>query len=180
MINLLPPVLKEQVRYAKLNRLILRYLRTTATVIVVLAGIFVGTIFYLNLQASSVSRDVSSKEQEIAATAAFQKEASDISLRLGAIKLIQTQQTHFSTLLSDLAKVLPNGVSIDSITLTGSDKSPVRISVTANSYNSVLAFRDAFAQSPRISGVDLENIGQANGGTFQANVIIGFKPGEAK
>ena len=180
MINLLPPNLKEQVRYAKLNRLVLRYLRVTALVIVVIAGIFAGTIFYLHLQAGTVSSDVASKEQQIASTAAFQAQANDIAQRLAAIKYIQGQQTHFSTLLDDLAKVLPTGVSIDAITLTGSATAPVRINVTANSYNSVLAFRDAFAQSPRISGVDLESIAQASGGSFQASVIIGFKPGEAK
>ncbi len=180
MINLLPPNLKEQVRFAKLNRLALRYLRFTVVIIVVLGVIFGGTIFYLNVQANTVSKDVAQKQLDIAATAAFQAQANDISLRLSAIKYIQAQQTHFSTLLNDLAKALPTGVSIDSITLTGSDKTAVKINVTAPSYNQVLAFRDVFAQSPRIAGVDLESIGPAGGGSFQASVVIAFKPGEAK
>jgi type II secretory pathway component PulL len=78
-----------------------------------------------------------------------------------------------------LAKVLPKGVSIDSITLTGDDKKPVRVTVTGNSYESILMFREAMVTSPRISGVDLGNI-QSSGGTYSAGVVIGFKPGQAR
>jgi Tfp pilus assembly protein PilN len=179
MINLLPPALKEQVRYAKLNRLAMRYLRVMIVVLLVLAGIFVGTIFYLNLETKTAQADVTRSQQQITNTAAFQKEARAVADRLASIKYVQGSQTRFSLLLGDLAKVLPKGVSIDSITLTGNDKLPVRIAVTASSYDQVLAFREAFAQSPRISGVDLENITQSASG-FQAAVIIGFKPGQAK
>lgn len=179
MINLLPPALKDQVRYAKLNRLMLRYLRSLILIMLIIAGIFIGTIFYLNLQATAAQQDVTEKQTEIAATAKFQASARDISDRLAAIKFVQASQTRFSTLLDDLAKVLPKGVSIDSITLTGSDKQPVRITVAASSYDQILSFREAFALSPRISGVDLENISQS-GTTFQAAVVIGFKPGQAK
>jgi Tfp pilus assembly protein PilN len=179
MINLLPPPLKEELRYSRLNRLALAYLRLALMVLVVLTAIFVGTIFYLNLQADQVARDVAVKEREIAANAEFLKSAKDASDRLNAIKYVQSTQTRFSLLLSDLAKVLPKGTSIDSITLTGDDKKPIRVAVTGSSYSSMLAFREALVKSPRISGVDLENITE-NNGSAQASVVIGFKPGQAR
>jgi Tfp pilus assembly protein PilN len=179
MINLLPTDLKEQIHYAKLNRLAIRYLKLVVVVIVILGAIFVSAIFYLNLQASQVAKDVSAKTVQIAATAGFQKQAKDASIRLAAIKSIQTSQTRFSTLLDDLAKVLPTGVSMNAIILTGSDATPVKLNVTGNTYDSILALREALVTSPRISGADLENITQSGTG-YTASVVIGFKPGQAR
>ena len=179
MINLLSPDIKQQIRFAKLNRGMLGYLRLTVVVLVVLAGIFGATIYFVSAQADQVARDVASKQQQIAAQAPRLKLARDAADRLTAIKTISAGQTRFSLLLADLAKVLPKGVAIDSITLTGDDKKPVRITILATTYNSVLVFREALASSSRISGVDLESITD-QAGSFQASVVIAFKPGQAR
>ena len=179
MINLLPTNLKEQIHYAKLNRLALRYLELVAIVIVLLGVVFVGALFYLNVQTDQVARDVTSKQADIAQTVAFQKQAQDAANRIAAIKVIRASQTRYSLLLNDLAKVLPTNVSLDAIILTGNDKAPVKLSVTGNSYDSILNFRNALVTSPRISGADLENITQS-GSFYAASVVIGFKPGQAR
>ena len=49
----------------------------------------------------------------------------------------------------------------------------------ANSYNAVIAFREAAANSTRISGADVESISESGSG-FQAIVVLGFKPGQAR
>ncbi|HSX02042.1 MAG TPA: PilN domain-containing protein [Candidatus Saccharimonadia bacterium] len=180
MINLLPPAHKEQLRYARLNQLTLRYLRVILVVIVVLAGIFGASIYLLGRQSDQLAADISTKQETITAAAPKLKLAKSAADRLTTIKAIRASQTRFSLLLDDLAKVLPQGVSIDSITLTGDDTKPVRIAVTGATYDSVLAFREALAASSRISGVDLETIAQAGGSSFQASVVVGFKPGAAR
>ncbi len=179
MINLLSPDIKEQMHYAKLNRRVLGYLRMLVLVLIVLTAIFGVTLYFLGQQANALTRDVADKQQTIASHAPNVKKSREAADRLTAIKTIQSTQTRFSLLLDDLAKVLPQGVAIVSITLTGDDTKPVRVTVTGDSYNSMLAFRDAAANSPRISGVDLENIAQ-NASSFQSSVVIGFKPGQAR
>lgn len=181
MINLLPPDQKEQIRYAKLNRLALRYVRISIVVTVILGGIFGGSFYLLKQQTDAVTTDVAQKEAMIAAlNKSFTPKAKDASDRLAAIKFVQTSQTHFSAVVSDIAKVVPQGVSIDTMTLTGDDKAPVRIAVTAQSYAAALAFRNALITSPRIAGADLETISSNDGSRFQTSVVIAFKPGMAK
>ncbi len=181
MINLLPPDQKEQIRYAKLNRLALRYVRTLIVVVLVLGGIFAGSFYLLAQQAGSISEDVAQKEAMIAALdRTFTPKAKDASDRLAAIKFVQATQTRFSAVISDIAKVVPQGVSIDAMTLTGEDKAPVRIAVTAQSYAAALAFRNALITSPRIAGADLETISSSDGKSFQTSVVIAFKPGQAR
>ncbi len=180
MINLLPPPIKEQVRYAKLNRMARRYLNLVIEVAVVLVIVFGASIYFLNQQATALDKDVAQKQADIKKLAPDLKLAQAAADRLNAIKAISASQTRFSLLLSDLAKVLPTGVSLDSITLTGDDTKPVRVGVTGNTYNSILAFRSALLTSPRISGVDLENVTQVSPTMFASSVVLGFKPGEAR
>jgi len=180
VINLLPPDQKEQIRYAKLNRLALRYVRVLIAVIIVLAVIFGGAFYQLNQQQSEIAKDVADKQATIAAlNKTFTPKAKDASDRLAAIKYVQATQTKFSAVVADIAKVIPKGVSIDAMTLTGDDHAPVRIAVTAQSYAVALAFRNALITSPRIAGADLESI-SANGAQYQTSVVIAFKPGQAK
>lgn len=181
MINLMPPTMKEQIRYAKLNRLVLHYVQITAVVVVVLAGIFAWALYQLNQQAGSADHEAAAKQAEVdALTKSFVPQAKQASDRLAAIKYIQDTQTHFSALIDDIAKVVPQGVSIDTMTLTGDDKSPLRISITANSYQAALAFRNALITSPRVAAADLESISSTSGGSFTAAIVVGFNAGMAK
>ncbi|HUD11593.1 MAG TPA: PilN domain-containing protein [Candidatus Saccharimonadia bacterium] len=181
MINLLPPDLKEQIRYAKLNQLVLRYLRISIVVVIVLGVIFVGAFYMIGQQTAAVASGLAAKQQVIAQlNSTFVPEAQSASDRLTAIKYVQSTQTHFSAVISDLAKVLPQGVSIDSITLTGDDALPVDVAMTAQTYNEALAVRNALATSPRIANADLESISSNTTDAYQVTVVIAFKPGQAK
>ncbi|MDB5179175.1 MAG: Fimbrial assembly family protein [Patescibacteria group bacterium] len=181
MINLLPPPMKEQIRYAKLNRLVLRYLRVVILVVVVLAGVFAGTFYLQEQQTVAVVADVAEKQQTIASlNKTFTPKAKEVSDRLNAITYVQSSQTHFSALVADIAKVVPRGVSIDSLTLTGNDKVPVKIAVTALSYEGALSLRNALITSPRVAGADLETITSNGSGAYQTSIVVAFKPGQAK
>jgi Tfp pilus assembly protein PilN len=182
MINLMPPAMKEQIRYAKLNRLVLRYVKVTVLVVIVLGGIFGWALWQLQIQAATVDTDMTNKEATIAAlNRDFTPKAQEASDRLTAIKFVLTNQTRFSAVIADIAKVVPQGVSIDSMTLTGSDAEPVRIGFNTQTYQGALAFRNALMTSPRIAAADLEVISaNTTAPGFSAAVIIGFKPGQAK
>ena len=108
MINLLPSDQKEQVRYAKLNRLALGYVRILLAVVIVLGGIFGGAIYEVRKQTANVTADVADKTAMIAAlNRTFTPKAKDASDRLNAIKYVQASQTHFSAVVADIAKVVP-------------------------------------------------------------------------
>lgn len=181
MINLIPTEQKEAIRYAKLNRLVLSYLRVLVAVMVVLGVIFAGSIYMLGKQAAELAQDVATKTATIASiNKTFTPKAKDASDRLAAIKYVQTSQTRFSALIADIAKVVPQGVTIDAMTLTGDEKTPLRIAVTATTYAGALSFRNAIITSPRVAGADLENISASGTSGYQTTVVVAFKPGQAK
>jgi Tfp pilus assembly protein PilN len=185
VINLLPPSLKEQIKYAKFNRVVVRYVRLTIVVVVVLGAILAGAFYYLNLESVAAQNDVSAKQQTIAQyKGSILPKASDAASRLNAIAYAQETQTHFSKLISDLATVIPQGVSLNTIALTGDPATPVTITVDAQTYDEVLSLRNALLTSPRISACDISTISATNppqySYSFQGTLVLAFKPGEAK
>lgn len=183
MINLLPPAVKTANRYARYNALMVRYISLTVTVLVVLAGAQLGSHYYLNQRIKATSDHITATQRQIDGYRSLQTQATTLNTRLAAIQTIQKNQAQFSTLLSDLAKYMPVGTSISSITLTGDDKQPVRLSVHANDYKTALGFRDSIARSPRISAADIETVSAATSGSttsYNVTVVFAFNPGEAK
>ena len=179
MINLLPTQIKKELRFAKLNTRLIRYLWIAGSVTLILAAIFASAIFYLRIADQQAEHDLAATKVTMADYAGFQKEALADSQRITAIKTITANQTRFSLLISDIAKVLPQGTSLSGIILTGDAAKPVQLSINTSTYDQALVARNAIATSPRVAGVDLVTVSEALGG-YSANVVIAFKPGAAK
>jgi Tfp pilus assembly protein PilN len=179
MINLLSPAVKEQFMFSRRNRTAIHYLRLTVVVLVTLVVVFISSLYVLDHLVAATTASMDAKEQTINGLSGSLTQAQDASRRLLAIKQVLDSRTKFSVLLDKLAKVLPAGVSLDGISLTGDSSKPVRLSVTGNTYNSILAFRDALAGSDFVTGVDLETINES-GGFYKASAVIGFKLGQLK
>lgn len=179
MINLLPPPIKEQVRYAKLNARIVRYIWVLGFSALLVGVSFFGAHWHLSQRMVKADEQMKQKQADIAKFKPFEEKVKQVNDRLSAIKAIQATQPRFSALLVDLSAVTPKGVTISSVTLTGVDAQPVRISAAANSMNSATAFRENLAASPRIAAADIETISKEPGGV-RVSIVVAFKPGLAK
>lgn len=181
MINLLPPPVKAELGYAKLNAWVLRYLKLVVLVAIVLAVGFGATYAYIQHRIGDVNGQIDTDQTKVDTYASLEAKARAANSRLTAIQAISNEKTHFSTLLSNLAQVTPQGVTISSLTLTGNATQPVLISFTATTYQTAVDFRDALVTSPRIAAADIQSISAAaSGGGYVATIDIGFKPGEAQ
>lgn len=137
MINLLPPDLKTEYRYARRNS---QLVRTTAVFCFGFIGLAViaaiGTL-YIQQSANSYAVEASKfkqaleqqKQQEVNA------KAQDISNSLKLAVQVLSQEILFSKLLEELAPVVPEGVTLTDITLSEL-RGAVNISAKAIDYNS--------------------------------------------
>ncbi len=179
MINLLPTQLKDQTGFAKRNQILIKYVWLAGIVLLIVSASFTGADIYLNHRIDQATTDLSQKETQINSYKGLEEQAKQLNDRVAAIKEIQAGQPKFSLLLTDLAKAMPKGASLTALTLTGDDKKPVRINASADTYNTVVALRDALAASSRIAGVDLDSINSTTSGVT-ADLTISFKPGQAR
>ncbi len=180
MINLLPPAIKTQIAYSRYNRSLLRYLWLILLLAVILAGSLLAASYFLHQDIERVNVDLQAKHQQITTYKSLQTKATATAGRLASITTIQKNQAKFSVLLADLAQFMPQGTVISNIVLTGDDKQPVRLTVSAVDYKTALSFRDSIARSPRISGADIENIKRQQDSNYAVVVVFAFKPGDAK
>ncbi len=181
MINLLPGDVKEQVNYSKRNQALVSYVWLTAMTIIICGGLLGYAYLSVRNQTASARALLATQQTEVSKYKSLEKDAKSVNARVSAIKAIQANQSHFSLLLEDLAKVTPTNVVISSISLTGDDKKPVRIAGTTTSLSAIASFRDALEQkSPRVSGADIENIGRDEKGNYNFGITIGFRPGQAR
>ncbi|TAK89202.1 hypothetical protein EPO04_03845 [Patescibacteria group bacterium] len=181
MINLLPPAFKSELRYSRYNASLLRYLKLTILVCLGLAAMLYGGRWYLGQQTAAVEQRVAQKQDSIKKYKEVETKGAALNQRLNSIQTIQKSQAKFSVLLTDLAQYMPQGSSISTITLTGDDKKPVRLTVKAADYKTALAFRDSITKSSRVSAADIESIKKDTESNFYVvTVTFSFNPGKAR
>ncbi len=181
MINLLPPELKQEIKYSRWNGRVVHYLTIVIGLALVVGSGFAATSYSLYQHTAVVKQDNAAKASTIAGYKSTIATASALNERVAAIKTIQASQPKFSLLLSDIAKFSLKGTAINSISLTGADSKLVQITATSASYIAAVSLRDALAASPRISAADLISVASnSQSNTFTAVIVIGFKPGQAR
>lgn len=179
MINLIPSEMKVQLEFAKKNTGVLGYMLKCGGALGAVLIIFLLTGVVIAIRLESAKSQLQIKQAEIDSLAVVEPKAKEIAGRLSLISKAEADQAKFSLLLADIAKVMPKGASLSSITLTGEAAKPVRIQISADSYESAVAFRDGIVTSPRISGADIETI-SGSASPFNATIVVAFKPGAAK
>ncbi len=117
MINLLPPAIKDDYGYARRNVHMVRWVIAFAVALVGLAAIGTAGFVYMeqlssNYQEQIEAKQLSLKEQKLEQTKNTAKEMSN-SLKL-AVQVLG-QEVLFSELLTQLAKVTPNNVSLSNL-----------------------------------------------------------------
>lgn len=181
MINLLPPAIKQELMYSRYNAVIIRYLKLVVAIFLILAGALFGGRWYLNEQISATEASIKTKQDQIASYKELETKALKLNQRITSIQAIQKSQSKFSILLADLAQNMPQGTSISSISLTGDDKKPVRLTVKAVDYKTALGFRDSISKSKRISAADIDDIKKdSESNLYTLTMTFAFSPGQAK
>jgi Tfp pilus assembly protein PilN len=182
MINLLPPQIKQEMRYSRFNATLIGYVKIIATVCLLLAGALLGGRYYLNQKIEAANAHVKDAEKQITDYKPLRDKATQLSSRVNSIITVQKSQARFSELLNDLGEFMPQGTSISSITLTGDDTKPVRLVVAAVDYKTALSFRDNITRSKRISAADIEQISKQTSGkaAYVVTVTFIFNPGSAR
>lgn len=120
MINLLPPDLKSDYRYARRNTSFVHYIALFGLGLAGLAFIVVAGIFYLQqssktylAQAEGIEQSLGQQKQE-----EVEKKVQDISNSLKLAVQVLSQQILFSQLLKQLGTVTPSNTILSGISIT--------------------------------------------------------------
>lgn len=161
MINLLDPEEQRQLKAARLNVKLRRFV-VLSLVVVLGVGVIYGTGFWLALNDRSVAEaSHTTAEQELTQYAKDASEAAAYRQNLSTAKQILSNQMVFSDFLTSLGALMPPNTIIGNLSLStkASAKTTASINFTtrAKSYDDVLKIKQAFETSTLFSDVQILN-----------------------
>ena len=173
MINLLPYETKKQIKAARTNTLLIRYL-----FFLILAATFLGAASFASQMFLSDSKI--SAEQTIATNRtksdsylSVVNQSNQISAKISTAKNILDQQISYSSIITGLGSVIPSGVVVDGLSITNETiHSPITIKAHAKSSAEVTTLKSNIQSSSLFSGYDLQSLSTNKNDTTGYPVVI--------
>ncbi len=185
MIDLLPPHVKEQKHYGRLNRLLVRYIAAFAVTALIIAGIFSASWWLLRSNESETDAKLAAAQAQNTKYTTVEREAKTLADRLSSIEEVQKQQTHFTDLLKEVSAVTPSGVYIYSLQVSAEAGSSLRIAAFAESDQAAANFKNSLERSSRFASAALQSLDDdkdpyTGKASKRLNITVGLKEGALK
>jgi len=166
MINLMPDDAKIQLRAARTNVALLRYMFVIALAVGFLVLILFGSIFLLNLSKASSQQLIDTNNVKAEVFNSTKSQVDGLSASLSEAKGILDQEVLYSNVLTNFASQMPAGTVINKLTLNASSfgGTPMTIQVYAKTTNDAVALRDKFQSSPFFTKVNFQTISDSGAG----------------
>ncbi len=167
MINLLPNDIKEARIYGRRNRSLVGY---CFGVIVIGACTVSIAFFNMRFVTADESRLRTEMEQQKVIEENLEKgqqEVDKIASQLKTIDKLYTGEVKFSTLIPKIGSLLPNGMVLNALTLTGGKTSPLQLDVDMESQNLAAVFQQNLVNSDLFEAADISNISSKGEGTVK-------------
>lgn len=159
MINLLPESHKSEIRAARMNTLLLRYLAILSAAIIVLSGIVAAGYVVLEAKHESVQSLLQESQAKTAQYSSIRADAEAMQSSLSSAKSILDQKIPYTKLIYKIAASIPDGVVLDTLELDPSVfGSAMTINATAKTFeaasqlpNKLKSYRDTFTKVELLS-----------------------------
>lgn len=160
MINLMPDEAKQELRAARTNTLLIRYMAVIVMAFAFLVMILGGSYYLLDQTRQSSLTLIDANDTKAAVYSSTQQQVTALSSQLAGAKSILNQEILYSNVLVNFAQQMPGGTVIDEITLNNASfaGTPLTLKVFAKSTSDAVALRDRFQKSPYFTQVSFQNI----------------------
>lgn len=166
MINLMPDDAKKEIRSARVNVLLTRYIFVILLAFVFLALLLAGSYVVLTQTKQSAKQliDANGTKAEVYSSTKVQVDA--LSSSLAETKSILDQEVLYSNVLMNIGQQMPAGTVIDKITLDAASftGTPLSLKAYAKTSDAAVALRGKFQSSPIFTNVNFESVSDTAGG----------------
>ena len=173
MINLLPPETKTQIAAARANRLLLRYNILLLVALTFLAAAIGFVYIYLGSAKISAETAIQANIAKVGDYSAVEAEAGAFRQDLANAKTILDNDVTYTKVILGIAKVLPPGVVLDTLSLDSTTfGTPTTLTANVSNYATVLALKDSLQQSDLFSDVSLQTISNDGSGSYPLSATL--------
>lgn len=177
MINLLSTDHKNEIRAARVNVILVRYIAILIVAIIFILGVL--TVSYVVLEQTKQSAQAQVEANDVKADIYSDTKAQvdQLSQGLTQAKLVLDQETRYSKVLTSIAALMPAGTIIESLTLDASSTTaPITIKVLAKTSNDAVALQNQFRSSPLISAPNFQSVTETGSDVdgYPASITMSF------
>lgn len=137
MINLLPPVTKEDATYARKNNSLLKYCGLMLLVILGIGCLTAAGTWYINNTKNDFTAQVERSKETIKSRRleTVQKQAEEIAGNIKLTTAVLSKEVLFSKLLRQIGSVMPSNSSLSDLKINEGDQA-IALTAVATDYNS--------------------------------------------
>jgi len=165
MINLMPDDAKKEIRAARLNVILARYIVVILIAAGFLALLLAGSSIVLTQTKESAQRliEANSTKADVYSTTKSQVQA--LSASLSETKNILDQEVLYSKVLMNIGQQMPPGTVISSLSLNAASftGTPVAIKAYAKTTDDAVTLRQRFQSSPFFTNVNFDSVSDTAG-----------------
>jgi len=175
MINLLPNEVKKQMRAARTNVTLLKYLFLLGCASAFLLLACSTSYVFIIANKPKVESNIKTDQTESVAYDAAKTQLNSFTTSFLNAKSILDQQVSYSNIITEIGAALPSGAIIENLSIVGSNlDSPISLQVKAKSADDASKIKDnlqksAFFKDPSIQSVAA---GQDNASDYSVTIII--------
>ncbi len=163
MINLLPQAQQKEIKAARSNTLLLRYLILLIGALLFLIAAL--GITYVALTADAARADAAKTKNEQAASGYSETQTAATELRneLTSAKTLFDTEVRYSKVLLRLSSLLPAGTAIESLSIdNASFTQPITLRIFIKGETQARQLQDNFKSSPYVTGVSMGRVSTSN------------------
>ncbi len=164
MINLMPPPVYKDLKAARLNVVLVRYVIMLLALVIMVAIVYGVGFWLVNGEKKAMTSRLHQQNEQSKEYAEVQSEAKVFRDNLKTAKSILDNGTPYSKFLTILARDIPDGTFISSLSLGGSSTGAGRsanstdIRARAISYEKAVALKDSLEESKLFENVRVTSI----------------------
>lgn len=184
MINLLPTNSKDEIRAARTNLILVRYIVILLAAIAFILGSLYATYTVLGITRQNSERTIEANNVEADVYSSTKSQVDSLSASLAQTKLLFDGEVLYSNVFVNIAQLMPAGTVFGKLTLTDASfkGTPTVAKVYAKTSADAVTLRQNFQKSPMFSRVTFQQIVESGSGidgypvsvdmTFNLNMAV--------
>lgn len=166
MMNLLPDDRKAEIRAARTNVILIRYIGILLLAVTFIFGALYTSYAVLLQTKNSADELIASNDTQAGIYSETKAKVDTLSASLVQTKVILDQEVLYSKVLVKIAQQMPAGTIIDKLTLDQASFSgtPITLKVYAKTADNAVAVQSQFKSSPLFSSVNFQSVVNSGSG----------------
>lgn len=165
MMNLLPTDMKTEIRAARTNVILVRYIGILLIALLVIGGVIYGTFVLLQFTNQSAKSLIEANDVQAGVYSQTKSQVDTLSASLASAKTILNDEVLYSKVLIDIAQLMPPGTVIDKIALNKAsfNGTPIALTVYATTTETAVQLQEKFRSSTLFSSINFQTMDVSGG-----------------